>query len=353
MAFARSVSAGIRDFLSAPARNVFRSPVGLLTGVAQGTSSLLSNTVYALSDATTQFSRVAHKGIVTFALDEQTLGQMEKQQKGKSSHSKGVINEFLEGLTGLLQSPVQGAEKSGLPGVFSGIALGVTRLVAKPAASILEVTGKTAQSIKNRSKLPHVCVQSLRVRFPRPLSRDLPLRPYSWEEAVGTAVLRDADNRVNLADEKLIVCRALREGGRFLIITQRLVLIVSCSSLVNLGKPEFQGVPADPEWLIESDIELDSIIHVTTDKNVIYIVGSSAAVFSTQNQQHQKQVTGTNRKWWKKYRAPIPLFQINLEFSEGGEAEDLVQLLLSMVSKAKDQGWSRPRLLHQISLKTI
>lgn len=90
--------------------------------MAQGTTSLLSNTVYAISDATSQFSRAAHKvlgfldglgrifikllsqflldfnlqGIVAFTFDDQTVTMIERQQKGMSSHSKGVINEFLE-----------------------------------------------------------------------------------------------------------------------------------------------------------------------------------------------------------------------------------------------------------------
>lgn len=42
-------------------QGLLQSPVGLLTGMAQGTTSLLSNTVYAISDAATQFSRAAHK----------------------------------------------------------------------------------------------------------------------------------------------------------------------------------------------------------------------------------------------------------------------------------------------------
>ncbi|PSS01845.1 Vacuolar protein sorting-associated protein like [Actinidia chinensis var. chinensis] len=186
MGFARSVSHGIKDFLSVPARSVFQSPAGLITGMAQGTTSLLSNTVFAISDAATQFSRAAHKGIVAFTFDDQAVAGVEKQQKGESSHSKGVVNEFLEGLTGLLQSPIKGAEKYGLPGVLSGVALGITGLVARPAASILEVTGKTAQSIRNRSKLHNMAAQRLRVRLPRPLSRELPLRPYSWEASSTT-----------------------------------------------------------------------------------------------------------------------------------------------------------------------
>lgn len=86
MGFARSLGLGIRDFLSVPAKGVLQvvkcynlieacavsrklnllllllqSPTGLISGMAQGTSSLVSNTVYALSDAATQFSKAAHK----------------------------------------------------------------------------------------------------------------------------------------------------------------------------------------------------------------------------------------------------------------------------------------------------
>ncbi|KAK2996364.1 hypothetical protein RJ639_025934 [Escallonia herrerae] len=296
MGFARSVGLGIKDFVSVPARSVMETPAGLITGISQGTTSLLSNTVYAISDAATQFSRAAHKGIVAFTFDDQAVEDMEKQQKGVSL-SKGVINEFLEGLTGLLQSPIKGAEKHGLPGVFSGIALGVTGLVARPAASILEVTGKTAQSIRNRSKLHH---QRLRARLPRPLSRVFPLRPYFWEEAVGTSVLAKADGGLKLKDEILVICKALREGGKFVIVTERLVLIISCSSLVDLGKPGFQGIPADPEWVIEAEIGMDSVIHADTDEEVVHIVGGSSDTLLRQNRHQQKRGGGMKGNRWNK-----------------------------------------------------
>lgn len=86
MGFARSLGLGIRDFLSVPARSLLQvmmlyylfeacpairmlnvyvfplqSPTGLISGMALGTTSLVSNTVYALSDAATQFSKAAHK----------------------------------------------------------------------------------------------------------------------------------------------------------------------------------------------------------------------------------------------------------------------------------------------------
>ncbi|XP_034206662.1 uncharacterized protein LOC117620640 isoform X2 [Prunus dulcis] len=348
MGFARSMGLGIKDFLSVPARSIFLSPTGLITGMAQGTTSLLSNTVYAISDAATQFSKAAHKGIVAFTFDDQAVSGVEQQQIGVATHSKGVINGVFEGLTGLLQSPIKGAERHGLPGVLSGIALGITGLVAKPAASILEVTGKTAQSIRNRSRFYQMGQQRFRVRLPRPLSRELPLRPYTWEEAVGASALVEADDSFRLKDEILVMCKELRQAGKFVIITHRLVLIVSCSSLVDLGKPEFRGVPADLEWVIESEVRLESVIHADCDQGVVHIVGSSSNIPLRQNQQ-AKRSSGTGAGRWN--NPTVPLIQTNLELAHQEDAENLLQILLSTIELGKEQGWGCRYLLHRSNIK--
>ena len=72
---------------------------------------------------------------------------------------------------------------------MAGIALGAVGLVARPVASILELAGRTAQSIRSWS---HPIQQAKRIRPPRYISTDGPLLPYSWEEAIGHAVLREA-----------------------------------------------------------------------------------------------------------------------------------------------------------------
>lgn len=224
----------------------------------------------------------------------------------------------------------------------------MTGLVARPAASILEVTGKTAQSIRNRSKLHQMGSRRFRVRLPRPLSSEFPLRPYSWEEAVGTSVLSE-DNK----DEILVMCKSLKQGGKFAIITERLVLIVSCPSLVDLGRPEFRGVPANPEWVIETEIGMDSVIHADCDGEVVHIVGSSADMMLRQSHhQNQKRGGGGGRgKRWSNSPTPLPLFQTNLDFTCKDEADNFLQVLLSMIKKGKDRGWGSLHLLHQINLK--
>ncbi|KAG4203337.1 hypothetical protein ERO13_A05G394600v2 [Gossypium hirsutum] len=350
MGFARSLGVGIRDFLAVPAKSILKSPTGLITGMAQGTTSLLSNTVYALSDAATQFSKAAHKGIVAFTFDEQAVARMERQLKGEASHSKGIINEVFEGLTGLLQSPVKEAEKHGLPGILSGIALGVTGLVGRPAASILEVTGKTAQSIRNRSRLYQMGSQRCRVRLPRPLSRELPLRPYSWEEAVGISVLKEADDG-KLKDEVYVMSKALKNPGKYVIMTERLVLVVNCPSLVDLGKPEFRGVAANQEWVIETEISLHSVIHTDADDGVVHIVGSSLDALLRQNQQMSRKGGGGGTKMrWNNPSTPLPLFQTNLELESEEDTKNFLRVLLSTIEQGKEQGGSE-YLLQRSSIR--
>nr|XP_027186042.1 uncharacterized protein LOC101509905 isoform X3 [Cicer arietinum] len=353
LGFARSMGHGIRDFLSVPANNIMQSPAGLIMGMAEGTTSLLSNTLYAISDAASQFSKVARKGIVAFTYDDHIASRMEKQQATVASDSKGVINEVLEGLTGLLQSPIRGAERHGLPGVLSGVALGITGLVAKPAASILEVTGKTAQSIRNRSKPNQLRSYRFRVRLPRPLCNELPLRSYSWEEAVGASVLMEADDGLKFKDEKLAACKGLKEAGKFVVLTERYIMIVFSPSLINLGKPEFCGISADLEWIIEWEIGLESIIHADCDQGVVHIV-SSRPDSSFMHNQHSPKRGGSSRTkavHWNHYPTHLPLPQTDLELACEEDAFNLLQILLSGIEKGKGRAWDCGRILHRASMK--
>lgn len=237
----------------------------------------------------------------------------------------------------------------------AGIALGITGLVAKPAASVLELTGKTAQSIRNRSRLYQMRPQRLRVRLPRPLSSMLPLRPFSWEEAIGTSVLLEAGgDDMKLSDEVLVACKALKLAGKFVVITQSLILIVSCASLVDLGKPEFRGIAADSKWEIESAIGLDTVIHAdtNTDGTVVHIVGSSSDLLSRPNKAHQKRVIGSSRTVRWTGPTPLPIFETNLELERKEDAENLLKILLSTIELAKQQGWHRGRhVLHRYDVK--
>ncbi|KAI3958319.1 hypothetical protein MKW98_011007 [Papaver atlanticum] len=353
MGFARNMGLGIKDFLSVPARGILKSPSGLFTGMREGTRSLFSNTVYAVSNAATQFSKSAHKSIVALTFDDHAVSKFE-DRKGLTAQSNGLLNEFLEGLTGFLQSPIRGAEKHGLPGVLSGIALGTAGLVARPVASILDVTGRTAQSIRNRSSLhqPH----RLRVRFPRPLGRYLPLRPYSWEEAIGASVLMNVDD-AKLKDEQFVMCKALKQPGEFVIVTERHVFVVKCPSLESFGTPEFHGVAADPDWKIEVEMSLESVIHVDREDEVLNIVGGSNSETPLRQHMHKRGISTsfsttrpTTKHGSQQCTTPLPLFQMSMVLASKEEAEDVLQVLLSTIESGKLRGLE-VHVLHRSNLR--
>lgn len=232
--------------------------------------------------------------------------------------------------------------------ILAGTAFGLTGLVARPAASILEVTGKTAQSIRNRSKHYQLGAQRRRVRLPRPLNKDLPLRPYSWEEAIGTFVLAEADDNTKLKNKMLVICKALKQAGKFVILTETLILIISCPSLVDFDKPEFRGISANPEWVIESEIALDSVMHADTDDHVVHVVGSSYSA-SRQNQAPYRGL-GTRRHEWNNPPS-LPLFQTDLELASKEEADNFLETLLSTIELGKGRGRGGGYVLHQCDIK--
>lgn len=234
----------------------------------------------------------------------------------------------------------------------TGIALGVTGLVAKPAASILEVTGKTALSIRNRSKPNQIRSQRFRIRIPRPLSVELPLRSYSWEEAVGTSVLLEVDDGLKYKDEVLVVCKALKEDGNFVILTERFILVVFCSYLVKLGKPEFCGVPANLEWTINSGIGLESVIHADADQHVVHIVGSRPDPLLIQRHSPKKEGGGGRRTArFNQFSSHLPLSQTDLELASENDAENFLRILLSTIEIGKEKGWGCGHFLHRSNIK--
>uniref|UniRef100_A0ACD5WZJ8 Uncharacterized protein n=1 Tax=Avena sativa TaxID=4498 RepID=A0ACD5WZJ8_AVESA len=338
MGFARNVGFGLKDFMSASRKGKLQSPVELLNGIAQGSKNLIGNTVYAVSSATSHFSKTAYKGLVAFTYDEQAASKLDERERQLGLHGEGVLNGFLEGLTGLLQSPIRGAEKHGLPGVISGIAMGTAGLVARPMASILEATGRTAQSIRNRSN-PHES-NRLRVRFSRPVARDRPLFPYSWEEAIGVSLLLQADGG-RLKDETFVMCKALRVPGKFLVLTEKLLLLVSSQYLVDLGSPQFAGVPPDPQWVIETEMNLKSIVHLDRAQAVVNIVGSNGETSPRDKRGRSRDIARSS--------AFIPLFHFSAELPNIEDAEGTMQFLMALIEKGKARRWDK-NILHRSNI---
>lgn len=216
--------------------------------------------------------------------------------------------------------------------------MGTAGLVVRPIASILEATGRTAQSIRNRSN-PHDS-NRLRVRFPRPVARDHPLFPYSWEEAIGVSMLIQVDNS-RLKEETFVMCKALREPGKFVVLTEKLLLLVSSPYLVDLGTPQFVGVPPDPQWSIDTEMNLKSVVHLDRSQEVVNIVGSNG---DTSPRDRKGGIRGRAVS-----SAFIPLFHLSVELPNIEDAEGTLQVLQALIDKGKARRWDK-NILHRSNI---
>lgn len=96
-------------------------------------------------------------GLSTLVFDDSFNKERQKIRNEKSEHVgqglsnglRSIANGFEKGFTGLVTSPVEGAQESGIGGFFLGGIKGLTGLVIKPVSGILDATTKTFEGIKN------------------------------------------------------------------------------------------------------------------------------------------------------------------------------------------------------------
>lgn len=137
--------------------------------------------------------------------------------------------------------------------------------MAKPMASILDLAGKTAQSIRNSTR-PYSW-HAIRVRPPRHVGADTPLRKYSWEQAVGRAVLLEAEGG-RLREEAYLCCVPLARCGSFALLTGRRLLKVASMTLTLSPNPALLG-GGGREWEVEWEAGLETILRIDREGAVL------------------------------------------------------------------------------------
>ncbi|GBG88353.1 hypothetical protein CBR_g47051 [Chara braunii] len=196
-----------------------------------------------------------------------------------------------QALTGVLDSPIRGAEKYGLPGALTGAAKGLMGVVARPTASVLELAGKTAQSIRNTARgIPR---RATRVRPPRPIGLHRLLLPYIAEEAIGICALWDLDGG-RYREEVLMGCMPTAEPGCFIVLTRKLLLFVRSWSYyhaaVSLRAGNAPAVPVGQDWQLKWEVAVEDVLHVDHDGQSLIITEIKPGGMRGDSEQMQQQL---------------------------------------------------------------
>lgn len=69
--------------------------------------------------------------------------------EGLGRGTANLLAETAKGVAGIFISPFQGARKDGVRGFFKGVATGITGVIARPAAAVVDLAAATAHGTAN------------------------------------------------------------------------------------------------------------------------------------------------------------------------------------------------------------
>ena len=271
LGLARNLGAGVWDFLHSPITGLQSGGGGRGGGqftraVLSGTRSLVSHTLFALSNAAYQMSAAAQKSAMAVCdqCESGALGRGAQEGTGPATPPRAgavgatavgagagagvgaaggdrdipqdgsLLSALARGMVGLVAAPVRGAEREGLRGLVKGVAQGVIGAVAQPTVVVLGLTAQYSKSL--RALAARGRGEATRARPPRYVVPEGLLRPYSRVEATGQNLLQMAAGG-RFSRETYVFCQELRAPGSFVVLTEEHFLCF---------KEPFEGASAGP-----------------------------------------------------------------------------------------------------------
>ena len=192
-----SFSSGIQDLFYEPWQGIVSDrPQDIGIGLVKGGYSLIRKTVYGLTDTVSKVTDTMGKGFSSLSFDQEYLNRRRMQQvRNKPKHAfagvglgaKALIEGISGGLTGLIEQPLEGAQREGAKGFFKGVGKAFTGVVVKPVTGVFDLVTNTVQGIRNSADADFGEVTQ--VRPPRVIPHDGILQEYSEYAARGQLAL--------------------------------------------------------------------------------------------------------------------------------------------------------------------
>lgn len=189
---AASLGTGLTDFFYKPAQGLVQGPEKFGEGLADGSISLITNTIGGLFGSASKVTGSLGQGVAVLTMDDDFRAQRESKKghtpehvvDGISTGVKSFGKGLFGGITGLVVSPIKGAQKDGIEGFFTGTAKGVVGLVAKPVSGAVDMVSSTLEGIGNTADyLLNEDKKVKRVRPQRYINQNKPLEIYDRRKA--------------------------------------------------------------------------------------------------------------------------------------------------------------------------
>lgn len=223
----RGLGEGLEDLFYEPYQGAIQGPEEFAEGLALGVRSLFGHAVGGAAGAVSRITGAMGKGIAALTLDDDYQKKrreaMNKRpanvREGFARGGKGLVMGVVDGVTGIVRKPIEGAQKEGVEGFFKGIGKGLVGVVTRPTSGVIDFASSSLDSIR---RIAEMSDEIRRLRPPRRFHNDLIIRPYNHQEAEGYAILQETEKGIYATtDEYIAHVVVTKDGKNVLLVTDK------------------------------------------------------------------------------------------------------------------------------------
>lgn len=186
---------GFGDFFYEPIMGSIQGPEEFAGGLAKGAQSLLGHIVGSTAGSISLITGSLGQAfaVLSFDTDFQKKRRQRMEQHPESLPetlslaAKGFVMGILIGVSGVVLSPIAGAQHEGLEGFFKGVGKGLMGLMTKPAGGVVDMFSIAFDGIRRAAEMGKGVI--VRHRLPRFINPNIGLKPFSQYQATGYRLL--------------------------------------------------------------------------------------------------------------------------------------------------------------------
>ncbi|XP_043195714.1 vacuolar protein sorting-associated protein 13-like [Amphibalanus amphitrite] len=235
---------GVSDLFYEPVQGAIQGPGEFAEGLALGVTSLFSHAVGGTAGAVSRITGTLGKGIAALTLDQEYQQKRREAMNrrpadftsGIAQSGRGLFMGVVDGVTGVVRKPIEGAQEEGALGFVKGMGKGMVGLFTRPTSGVVDFASGSFDAVKRTMDQDEVT----RLRPARHFQADRIIRPYVRHEAEGAKTLLELE-KGRYASTDTYVAHAICRPDRRLVflLTDRRVLLLTRNEIFGNWQVEW------------------------------------------------------------------------------------------------------------------
>ena len=152
----RGISQGVEQLVHEPLQGAIQGRAGFVKGLSLGARSLFGKTVGGVAGSASRITGTVGKCLSFLTFDKTyqknrraaLLRRPSGLVKNLAIGSKDLVMDVVEGVSGIVTRPIEGAKRRGVGGFFAGLGKGAVGLVTRPVVAVVDFVTGTLNAIK-------------------------------------------------------------------------------------------------------------------------------------------------------------------------------------------------------------